>query len=561
MNDSPAAWTHEADFVIVGAGTAGCVLASRLSEDPAVRVLLIEAGGSDSHPFVRMPVGFMKALMRPELTWGYQSEPEPHLNQRVIPVPRGRLMGGSSSINGMFHIRGHRQDFDDWARAGCRGWSYAEVLPYFQRSESHALGNSDFHGGQGPLQVRPIDNRQLLSDPLRAAAIAAGHAENTDYDGPDTEGIARGTVAIDARGRRHSSARAYLRPEVRRRANLQVLSRVLTERVLADGLRATGVQARQGGQNLRIRAGREVILCAGTYGSPQLLMLSGIGAPEELQRHGLPILQALSGVGNNLIEHPRMPLQFQARQPVTFLNQLRLDRATLSALRWAVMGNGPFATQICSGTVLLKTDPALDRPDVQLLCNPVRLDARLWLPGVSAVQQHAFYITVCQLYARSRGRVSLRSARIEDAPRIRFNLFAEEADRRQMRQAIRLARQLYRTAPMDTLAGDEMLPGSRRDTDAQLDEAIRELGGITHHPVGTCAMGTGGQAVVDPHLRVRGIAALRVADASVMPGIVGGNTNAATLMIAEKAADLILDRPALPASRVAPVVANGTGDS
>lgn len=554
MSDSPPRWTHEADYVIVGAGTAGCAIANRLSEDPSARVLLIEAGGSDSHPFVRMPVGFMKALMRPELTWGYQSEPEPHLNQRVIPVPRGRLMGGSSSINGMFHIRGHRRDFDDWARAGCSGWSYAEVLPYFQRSESHALGPSEYHGSRGPLQVRPIDNRHLLSEPLRAAALAAGHAENADYDGADTEGIARGTVAIDERGRRHSSARAYLGPQVRRRHNLQVLSGVLTERVLIDDGRATGVQALQGERRLRIRAHREVVLCAGAYGSPQLLMLSGIGPPEALQAHGLPVHLALPGVGANLIEHPRMPLQFQAQEPVTFLNQLRLDRATGSALRWAVTGSGPFATQICSGTVLLKTDPALDRPDVQLLCNPVRLDARLWLPGVGKAQQHALYITVCQLYARSRGRVSLRSARVQDAPRIRFNLFAEEADRRQMRQAIRLARQLYRTAPMDTLAGDEMLPGGARETDAQLDEAIRELGGITHHPVGTCAMGISDQAVVDPLLRVRGIARLRVADASVMPSIVGGNTNAATLMIAEKAADLILERPTPPAARVTPVV-------
>ncbi len=537
---TPPAWTHEADIVIVGAGTAGCVLANRLSEDRAAQVLLLEAGGADSHPYVRMPVGFMKALMRPELTWGYSSEPEPHMNGRTLPIPRGRVLGGSSSINGMFHIRGHRLDFDDWAARGCRGWSYAEVLPYFVRSETSWHGAGPFHGGAGPLQVRAIDTRHLLAEPLREAAQRAGHRLNDDYDGVHHDGIARGEVAIDARGRRHSSARAYLHPVLRERRNLQVLTQVLSERVLVEGGRAVGVLAQRGGTTLRIRARREVVLAAGAYGSPQLLMLSGIGPGEALHAHGIAVHADLPGVGANLIEHPRMPLQFAARAPVTFLSQLRLDRAALSALRWALFGRGPFATQICSGTVLLRSDAALDRPDIQLLCNPVRLDARFWFPGVAAQQPHAFYITVCQLYARSRGRVTLRSARVQDAPRIALNLFSHPDDLRSMREGIRAARRLYRTAPMDALAGAEMLPGG--ESDDELDAQIRELGGITHHPVGTCAMGVGSEAVVDPELRVRGIAGLRVADASVMPSIVGGNTNAATLMIGEKAADLMRGR-------------------
>ena len=287
------------------------------------------------------------------------------------------------------------------------------------------------------------------------------------------------------------------------------------------------------------RARREVILAGGAYGSPQLLMLSGIGAPEELGRHGIAVRHALPGVGSNLIEHPRMPLQFTLRRPVSFLNELRLDRAIVSALRWALTGRGPFANQICHGTVLLKTDPTLDRPDVQLLCNPVRLDARLWFPGLAPPQPHAFYITVCQLYARSRGRVGLRSADPHDKPRISLNLFSEPEDFATMRAAVRAARALYATAPLADLIEAETLPGGDLRSDAELDDAIRALGGITHHPVGTCAMGVGPQAVVDTRLRVHGLAGLRVADASIMPTIVGGNTNAATLMIGEKAAHMI----------------------
>jgi choline dehydrogenase len=533
-------WTHEADYVIVGAGSAGCVLANRLSENPAHRVALIEAGGADQHPYVRMPVGFMKALMRPELTWGYASEPEPHMNGRTVPLPRGRVLGGSSSINGMFHIRGHRLDFDDWAASGCTGWGYDDVLPYFRRSERNWRGAGPYHGGDGPLQVRPIDTAHLLAEPLFEAARRAGHRVNDDYDGEHHDGVARGEVTIDARGRRHSSARAYLHPVLRQRPALQLFTDALTERVIVEGGRALGVQVRRGDRTLRIRAHREVVLASGAYGSPQLLMLSGIGPGAALQALGIAVHSDLPGVGGNLIEHPRMPLQFAARRPVTFLNQLRLDRAVRSALRWALAGSGPFATQISSGTVLLKTDPTLDRPDFQLLCNPVRLDARLWLPGLSARQPHAFYITVCQLYAKSRGRVSLRSARVQDAPRILLNLFSDPDDVASMRAGIRAARAIYRQAPMSELAGDEMLPGG--ETDAELDARIRELGGITHHPVGTCAMGVGPQAVVDPQLRVRGVQALRVADASIMPSIVGGNVNAATVMIGEKASDLLLGR-------------------
>ncbi len=527
------------DYVVVGAGTAGCVLANRLSADGRHRVLLLEAGGSDVHPWIQMPLGFLRALQQPRFSWGYATDPEPTLKQRVLPVPRGRVLGGSSSINGMFHIRGDRRDFDDWAAAGCSGWSYEEVLPYFIRSESHWLGAGPHHGADGPVQLRRIDDRRLLPEPLREAARAAGHRLNDDYDGEHHDGLAAGTVAIDSRGRRHSSARAYLQP-ARGRSKLTVWTRAHAHGLLFEGQRATGVRVMRAGQLITVQARREVILAGGTYGSPQLLMLSGIGAAADLQALGIAVVRDLPGVGANLTEHPRMPLQFTLKRPVSFLNELRLDRALRSLLQWAMLGSGPFATQICHGTLLLKTDGQRDRPDIQLLCNPVRLDAKLWFPLIAPVQAHAFYITVCQLYPKSRGKVSLRSSDPAAPPRIHFNLFAHDEDFQTMRMALREARRLYAMPSLADLIDAETLPGANLQSDAQLDEAIRTLGGITHHPVGTCAMGVGAQAVVDPRLRVHGISGLRVADASVMPSIVGGNTNAATLMIAEKAAEMIL---------------------
>ncbi len=533
------------DYIIVGGGTAGCVLAHRLSADPACQVLLLEAGGEDRHPLLRMPVAFTQVVARPDWNWRLQSQPEPGLHGRTLPVPRGRVLGGSSSINGLFHIRGHRDDFDAWRDAGCTGWGYDDVLPYFRRSEAHAFGSAPHHGVDGPMQVRPIAGAAVLHQPLREAARAAGHAVGDDYDAEQGLGFFPGQVNVDARGRRHSTARAYLHP-VRSRRNLTVLTQAHATRVLMDGPRAAGVAYRHAGKALEVQARREVLLCGGAYHSPQLLLLSGIGPGDELHRHGIAPTHELSGVGANLGEHPRMMLMYRASAPVSFLRHLRLDRAVLSALRWGLFGSGPFATQVSSGSVLLRSDGAAQgRPDIQLLCNPVRLDARLWLPGFGAAQEHAFYVTVCLLHAQSRGRVGLHSADPLAAPKIEFNLLGELADVQALRAGLRAARQIYAQAPMAGLIEVETIPGPDCQSDAQIDAAIHQLGGITHHPVGTCAMGTHSGAVVDAQLRVHGLQGLRVVDASIMPATPSGNTHAATVMVAEKAADMILGRSAI----------------
>ncbi len=529
------------DYVVVGAGTAGCVIANRLSEDSGCSVLLLEAGGRDWHPLLRMPVAFVRAIQSPGVNWGFKSEPEPQLNGRVIDLPRGRVLGGSSSVNGMFHIRGHRRDFDSWRELGCAGWGYADVLPYFKRYESSWRGAGKFHGGDGPVPVRPIDTTKLLAEPLRQAMAAAGHRLTEDYDGELQEGFGRGEVTIDGRGRRASTARAYLAP-VRSRANLTVETGALTRRIIIEEGRAVGVEYSRGGCHYRVRAEREVVVCGGAYNSPQLLMLSGIGPADELRRHGIAPRVDLPGVGRNLIEHPRMPMNFLATQPVTFARELRFDRAVVSVLRWALFGNGPFATQISSGTLLLKSRPELDRPDIQLLCNPISLDARLWFPGVVAPRPHSFYVTLCLIHQRSRGRVTLRSADPAAAPKIFLNLFSDPEDFVTMRRGIEATRAIYRTQPQAALVGAETVPGDAALSEQALNAAIAAQVGITHHPVGTCKMGVDDAAVVDPQLRVHGVAGLRVADASVMPTIPGANTMAAAIMIGEKAADLIRGR-------------------
>jgi len=530
--------TRAVDYIVIGAGSAGCVVASRLSEDAGCSVLLLEAGGSDDHWTIRMPLGFLSAMMNPRFAWGFMSEPEAALGGRPLWVPRGRILGGCSSINGMFYMRGHPADFDEWRDLGCDGWGYSDVLPYFKRSETSWRGESFYHGAKGPLHVVPIDTTKLFHEPLMEAARRAGYPTTDDINGERPEGFARGEVTIDRKGRRASAARAYL-SSAGHRPNLQIDLHALTTRVLIEGGRAVGVEYVHGGQIRVVRAEREVILCGGTYNSPQLLQLSGIGPAAELEQHGIRPTVDLPGVGRNLSEHPAVMIEFAATQAVTFLNELRIDRAMLSAARWAMLGSGPFATQINSANGIIRTDRSLDRPDVQFMCNPVRMDAGIWWPLLSGKQQHLFSVGVVGLHPLSRGSVTLRSADPTAAPRIVINALTERADIETLRRGIREARRIYRTPPQKELTGEEITPGKDITSDADLDSFILRTAQLTQHPVGTCSMGKGPRAVVDPQARVYGVQGLRVVDASIMPTVPGGNTNAAVIMAAEKVSDLI----------------------
>jgi len=526
------------DYVIVGAGSAGCVLANRLSEDTRAQVLLLEAGGADSHPLLAMPLGFLAAARDPALDWGYATEPELHLNGRSVPLPRGKVLGGCSTINGMIYMRGHPHDYDEWRELGCTGWGYADVLPYFRKMETSWRGASEVHGADGPLSVQRVNSRRLGGEPVWRAAQAAGHQLTSDFSFEQTTGFGECEVTVDRKGRRASTSRAYLRPAASR-TNLTVLTGATATRVLMTDRRASGIRYVHNGDTQEVLARREVILSCGAYNSPKLLMLSGIGPGEHLREHGIEVVRDLPGVGRNLSEHPVLYAEFAVREPITFLNSLRLDRLVGSALLWALRGSGPLASLVCNCVLMMKTRPGLARPDIQLMILPVRLDAKPWLPGFGTRQTHVFSVMVIQLHPASRGRVELRSRGPFERPKIALNLLATENDFAEMRRGVAAVRKLFATPPLAGLIAAETKPGPEIRDDQALDAYLRANLRVTQHPVGTCTMGTAADAVVCPRLRVRGVENLRIADASIMPTVPGGNTNAPVIMIAEKAADLI----------------------
>jgi choline dehydrogenase len=534
--------TRAFDYLIVGAGSAGCVLANRLGEQADCSILLLEAGPADRSWAIDMPSAMGIVVGGSDFNWRYDSEPEPGLDDRRIATPRGRTLGGSSSINGMVYIRGHARDYDGWAAQGCAGWSYAEVLPYFIRAQDHARGADDYRGAGGHLHVTPGDVDTPLCAAFIAAGVQAGYGRSDDLNGYRQEGF--GPVDRTTRdGRRWSTARGYL-AEALRRGNLTVATGALARRILFDGDRAIGIEYEQNGQVLRAHARREVLLSAGAINSPHLLLLSGVGPADELRAQGIEPLLDLPGVGRRLNDHPDAVVQCLCKRPVSLYPWATSPGKWWTGARWFLRHDGPAASNHFEAGAFIRSRAGVEFPDLQLTFMPLAVQ-----PGsVDLVPAHAFQVHIDLMRPTSLGSVTLGSRDPRQPPRIRFNYLQTEQDRADMRAGARLVREILAQPAMRALAGEELVPGPLAQSDAELDQWARRVTETGYHASGTCKMGPAGdpEAVVDPQLRVHGLHGLRVVDASIMPVIVSGNTNAPTVMIAEKASDMIRGQPPLP---------------
>jgi choline dehydrogenase len=538
----------EFDFIVIGAGSAGCVLANRLSEDGRNRVLVLEYGGSDAGPFIQMPSALSYPMNMRLYNWGFETEPEPHLGGRRLATPRGKVVGGSSSINGMVYVRGHARDFDTWEEMGAKGWGFRHVQPYFKRMETSHGGEDGWRGTTGPMHVK----RGLGGNPLYRAFIEAGrqagYPVTEDYNGWRQEGFGRMEMTVHD-GRRWSAANAYLKPALKR-SNVKLLTHAHARRVVLEGKRAVGVEYDIAGDILRARARREVVVAASAINSPKLLQLSGIGAPDTLKSAGIDVVHTLPGVGENLQDHLEVYFQMTSKRPVTLYSKLNWFSKGLIGAEWLFLKTGLGTTNHFESCGFIRSAAGIDYPDIQFHFLP----AAMRYDGKAAFRGHGFQAHVGPMRSKSRGFVRIKSNEPGVPPQILFNYLSHPGDLPEWRRAVKLTRELFSQPAMQDFAGDEIQPGGHVQSDAQIDAFVREHCESAYHPCGTCKMGSpdDAMAVVDHRCRVIGIEALRVADSSIMPLITNGNLNAPSLMIGEKASDHILGRDPLPPSNLEP---------